>query len=214
MARNRRGIPHPRPTVPSSRWRCRRAGRASASRLSRHGLSLLVIFSLAFTSQQAGGADQREYAIKAAFLFHLAQFIEWPPEAMPPPEEPIRIGVIEPNPFGLLLEDVVQDATVRDHPILVEYVDSAEKALACQILFVPRAAGPVSRDLLDRLSNEPVLLVGEDRAFLWDGGMVSLIRLGDRVVIEVNLPALREANLTASSRLLRLARILNDSPEP
>lgn len=187
---------------------------AASSRSRLTSKMLLVLVSLGFFCHPGQGATTREYAIKAAFLFHLAQFVEWPEEGVPPPGDPFCIGVLQPNPFSHLLEEIVRDATVKDWPVVVTYFGPADPAADCQVIFVPRAPAATVQRVIDRFEGEPVLLVGEDLAFLSRGGMVSLVREGDRVTIVMNLTTLRQANLQASSRLLRLATIVDEPAAP
>lgn len=186
-------------------------------RLSRHGTRLhkwsrgLALAALmasvgSICHGQTDAADRREYAIKAAFLFHFTQFVVWPPEAMPPPGEPIRIGVVHSNPFGDMLEEIVRDETVEGREIEVVQVATVEEARQTQILFIPRTTPKPLRQALRDLEKEPILLVSDDVSFLRCGGMIALVRDKARVGILINRSALDEAGLSASSRLLRLAQ--------
>jgi hypothetical protein len=57
------------------------------------------------------------------------------------------------------------------------------------------------------LKARKILTVGESRDFLAHGGMILLVNEGGRVRFKVNLDALQEANLSVSSKLLRLAEV-------
>lgn len=178
-------------------------------------LALAALFtSLALTGQaQTIAAQQREFAIKAAFLLHFTQFIVWPPEALPAPGQPMKIGILAPNPFGNLLAEMVRDDTVEGRAVQVVEMTTIEEAEKVQILFIPRDAPRAQREGVAKLRGEPVLLVGEDPAFLRQAGMVALVRERERIVIMVNREALEEAGLSANSRLLRIAKTVGDSSD-
>jgi len=53
-----------------------------------------------------------------------------------------------------------------------------------------------------------VLTVGDGEGFIDEGGMIGLVRSGDRLQFDINQPALQRAGLRASSQLLKLARNL------
>ena len=36
-----------------------------------------------------------EYQVKAAFLYNFAKFVEWPPQAFPSPDSPLRFVLLE-----------------------------------------------------------------------------------------------------------------------
>jgi hypothetical protein len=60
---------------------------------------------------------------------------------------------------------------------------------------------------------EPILTVGEERDFIARGGIVSLYLDGSNVRFTINPAAADRAGLRISSRLLQLARIVDDSGE-
>src|SRR6267378_5783928 len=64
-------------------------------------------------------APVSEYQLKAVFLFNFAQFVEWPPAALPLENAPLVIGVLGKDPFGAHLDDVVRGETVNRHPLAV-----------------------------------------------------------------------------------------------
>jgi len=152
-------------------------------------------------------ADRQEYAIKAAFLLNISQFVEWPEEAFAG-GGPFVIGVLERNPFGPLLESLVRGQTVNKRPIVVRYARTWEEAeaLGCHLLFIPEGA---SRDPLTEARMRHTLLVSDSPDFAAGGGMVGLVRSRDRVRLEINRKALTAAGLRASSRLLGVATIVD-----
>jgi hypothetical protein len=77
-----------------------------------------------------------EYDLKAAFLFHFAQFVEWPTDAFAGPGTPITIGVLGEDPFGPSLDELVAGERIRNRPLLIRRYRSVEQVDACHILFV------------------------------------------------------------------------------
>src|SRR2546427_775619 len=64
------------------------------SLLARRALSLAVFLILLPATSGAGTKPTHEYDLKAAFMFHFAQFVEWPPEALPNGSTPLTIGFV------------------------------------------------------------------------------------------------------------------------
>jgi hypothetical protein len=75
----------------------------------------------------------------------------------------------------------------------------------CDVLYISGVAPAAVRSILNHSGSRPVLTVGDSEQFVRAGGMVGLVRSGDQIEIEVNLPALRGRQLNMSSRLLNLA---------
>jgi hypothetical protein len=58
-----------------------------------------------------------EYAVKAAYLFNFAKFVEWPKGTFGGNTEPILIGVLGEDPFGEDLDRTIDGKSVNGHTI-------------------------------------------------------------------------------------------------
>src|ERR1700686_1187095 len=71
-------------------------------------LRLSLVFCLLLISMiprtAAGQGDSAdEYELKAAMLYNLTQFVEWPASAYPDPQAPVLLCILGRDPFGSLL---------------------------------------------------------------------------------------------------------------
>jgi YfiR/HmsC-like len=148
----------------------------------------------------ASGHDQQR--VQAAFLYNFLKFCTWPGAA----DGPLVIGAFREAPDAALGE--VAGKTAGGRPVAVRRVDSLEEARTCQLLLVPVGSRPRLERLLAGLSGQPVLTVSEIEDFARLGGIIGLVRSGDRLRFEVNLDAARDAGLELSSQLLKLASIV------
>ena len=86
-------------------------------------LGLLALLAAALNGR--GEGDQpSEYQLKAAFLYHFAQLVNWPAEAFAQTNSPLVIGVLGENPFGNQLEESVRGKSVNGHPLAVKEVQT------------------------------------------------------------------------------------------
>ena len=67
-------------------------------------------------------------------------------------------------------------------------------------------------DVIRMLRWLPILTIGETPGFAERGGIIRFVLEDNRVRLEANVEAARQANLTISSRLLTLARIIQQPP--
>lgn len=174
---------------------------------SRAWLVASAVSLLAFSS--SGSAQgTREYDLKAVFIFRFASFVEWPDSAFRSPDEPLVIGILGKDPFGGALEDVVRSETARNRPIQVRRFADIQDVRDCHILFVSRSeAGRVSQ-IVRALHGRPILLVSDIDRFPAEGGMIGFTTAESRVQLAINVASVRDAGLTVSSKLLRLARVI------
>ncbi len=94
----------------------------------------LLIFSPGVQAAKQRAAD--EYELKAAFLFNIVKFVEWPSEAFAGASAPIVIGVSGADLFGARLDRVVDGQTVNGRPFRVERFPGVADVRGCHIVFV------------------------------------------------------------------------------
>ena len=148
-----------------------------------------------------------EYRVKAVFLFNFAQFVDWPADAFPDSTAPFVIGVLGSDPFGELLDETVRGEQLRGRPFQVRRYQTVDEIKACHILFIHQPAGDRVGEILSRLRDRPILTVSDDADFADQGGMVRFVNDRNRIRLEINPGAAQAANLTISSKLLRVAEI-------
>ncbi|HKQ39797.1 MAG TPA: YfiR family protein [Verrucomicrobiae bacterium] len=149
-----------------------------------------------------------EYDIKAAVLFNLGQFVDWPANAFASAESPLIIGVVGQNPFGRSLDRAVEGEMIQKRRIVVKYSETVDAIGPCHILFISRSEARKLPEILKTLKGKNTLTVSDMGQFAQNGGMVNLVTAGDRVRMIVNAPQLEAAGLRASSKLLRIAELV------
>lgn len=197
--------------------RVRAAEQSDARSRRRRGL-LRWLLPLGLFAALAGGVRagatmaeaEAEYDVKAAFLLNFARFIEWPKSAFEQPGSPFRIAVVGADPFGASLDRVVAGKSVEGHPIVVKRVSWGASLQEYHIVFFARSERERTSHIPAALKDAPTLAVGDTPGFAKHGGEVGFYLDQNRVRFEVNLEAMRRRHLTASSRLLALARIVRD----
>jgi hypothetical protein len=169
------------------------------------GLAAMALVIGPAVAAQPTPFEERE--VKAVFLLNFVQFVEWPSSAFEGPDSPIVIGVLGDDPFGRLLDDVVQGEVVKGRPVTAARFRRVEDVKTCHVLFVSPSETAAYDRILTALSGRPMLTVGETGTFT-SRGMIRFLTERNRVRLEVNLAAAKTAGLTISSNLLRAARIV------
>jgi hypothetical protein len=163
----------------------------------------IVLLLAALAPRAAANQASLEYDVKAAFVLNFVRYVEWPAAERTPP---LRLCVLQANPFGSRLEEAVSGEQWQGGAIEVRVVPDARRGGECHLLYVPAAAAARFAAAAPSLSTRPVLTVGEHDRFLEQGGMIRLFLEENRVRFSINQKAADAAGLHVSSRLLRLAR--------
>jgi hypothetical protein len=155
----------------------------------------------------AHGEPPPEYAVKAAFLFNFAKFVEWPGDAYTGPTSPIVIWVLGEDPFGDALGSL-KGKTANGRPIVVRYAATLGELERCHLLFVSASEKANLQKILQTTKGWSILTVGDMNGFAQDGGIINMVKEESRVGIEINLEAAQRSRLKISSKLLALAKIV------
>ena len=182
---------------------------------------LIAVFSMTLNwtvsaGAQAGDAsDSSEYLIKAGFIYNFAKFVEWPSTAFAEPDSPIVIGVLGTDPFGDIINHVVEGKKIGARGFVIrrfkwsKELKDLKDFKECRILFVSSSEKMHFEEIVEAVKGLPILTVGEAPGFAERGGMIRLMLEDNRVRFEVNVDAAHDGNLNISSRLLTLARIIS-----
>ena len=177
-------------------------------------LSISLSWAPGAFAQSPEVSDSSEYLIKAGFIFNFAKFVEWPSNAFAQPDSPIVIGILGTDPFGTIIDKIVQDKKIGARGFVVKRLKwgtDLKELRECKILFIGASERAHMDELVQMLRGLPILTVGETPGFAERGGVIRFVLEDNRVRFEVNVVAARQADLTISSRLLTLARIIQQS---
>lgn len=169
--------------------------------------TLLLVFGMFFTVAQT--TDNREYQVKAAFLFNFSQFVEWPATALPETKTPLVIGVLGENPFGAYLQEIVSGEEVNGHPLVVQQYKNAEEIKTCHILFINLAEKDKPEQVIASFKGRSILTVGDGNNFIKQGGIIRFITRNNKIQFQINPESAKDAGLMISSKLLKLAEIVH-----
>jgi hypothetical protein len=154
----------------------------------------------------------KEYDLKAAFLYHLTQFVEWPPEAFSVAEDPLVIGVLGTDPFGKTLNEIARDEVVKNRKLIIQRYRNVDEIKSCHILFISQSETGRLDEIFSGLKGRNILTVGDTDGFAQRGGMVRFITEKNKIKLRINLDSVKAASLTISSKLLRAADLVGSNP--
>jgi YfiR/HmsC-like len=160
----------------------------------------------------AQGYRSEEYELKAAILFNLLKFVEWPATAYSDAEAPIVLCTVGRDPFGPALDRFAGD-TVNGRRLVIRRLQRDDDLHCCHLVFVSSLERKLLPGFLKNLQGGPVLTVGEMDQFATRGGMVQLSVEDKQVHFTINLTAASRQQLRIRSNLLALARIVESTAD-
>jgi hypothetical protein len=170
----------------------------------RHAIVVCLLLAPDFSCDGvARAASTNEYQIKAAFLFNFAKFVVWPARAFADANTPLVIGVLGQDPFGSYLDQTVQGERVDNRQLVIQRYHSTAEIKNCHVLFISRSEAGRLSQIVSSLKSRNLLIVTDA-----DGGeggvIIRFVTEGNRIRFKIDAQAAKAANLTISSKLLRL----------
>lgn len=163
----------------------------------------------AFAPEAAVGQDSAgEYELKAAMLYNLTRFVEWPPSAYANPQASTVLCILGRDPFGDSLASLAANSDPGGRPMEIRHLANDRGIRGCQVVYISSSERKRIVQILSTLKGSSVLTVGEMAQFAAHGGMIQFSLEEKQVRFEINLDAASEADLKISSRLLVLARVV------
>jgi len=177
-------------------------------------LASLISVLLAFTASSTEAEQYRnEYQVKANYLYQMAKFIDWPElnnnsnssNSNSSNKPPLNFCVFGKDPFRGALEKVHLQK-VKNRVMHISYINQEFEISRCNILFVQKnAPSDFIKKRYPLIIKNNILTIGEDKEFSKNGGIISLSFNNQKLSIEINLQAAKDANIKVNSNLIEIA---------
>lgn len=172
------------------------------------------VMSLLLLASTQVGAEENisdEHMVKAAILYKLLRFIEWPEEQVQ--SNNIELCLFEHDPISQALEVLGKKNLNVIRKTISKNENSA--AIACDVLYASASsrldAGEWQNRLTSIKSSRPehaVLTVSDQTLFAEQGGMINLAVRNNRIRFRVNKGAAEQGSIQIGTTLLKLADIV------
>jgi len=173
------------------------------------GTGLLTALLLPLWGSWAhSGEIALEFKVKTAFVHNFIPYINWPEGTFKNGNEPVRIGVLGDGPLVRAIP-TLEEKNVSGRRIEVRVLDSLSDLNQLHILVVCESEKHRYREILDALPESGVLTIGNTASFVDLGGVIGFYLQEDKVRFKINLESARVQNLKISSKLLRLATLVD-----
>ncbi|MFY7866086.1 YfiR family protein [Roseateles sp.] len=189
-----------------ARRKCWRARRLLISTWIRTLAALLLWGGMSLLSSAVAAPEALigEYRLKAAFLYRITQFVEWPDPLPGSEDAAFTLCVLGSDPFGESLRELTT-RKVGHRRIALLYPSSVKDARVCQMVYLDEVTPKTVAELKSTLGELPILTVGGAPQFIDQGGAVGFVIEAGKLRMEINLDSVRRANLKPSAKLVEVA---------
>jgi uncharacterized protein DUF4154 len=170
-----------------------------------------LLFAVALMCASLAHAAQFSVeAVKAAYLFRFAQYVEWPDL---PAATPFVIAVSGAEDVAVHLERLLPGMSVDGRRVAVRRVTRAQELDGVHILYVGANAFARTRALRARAVERPILIVTDNERGLDGGGVINFIEVNRNLRFEISLNAADRSGLKINSALLAVAARVERRPQ-
>lgn len=165
----------------------------------KHWLLSLLVWVINPVMAADGNGVNREFQMKAAYLFHFAELTEWPTLDI------VTICLQGESPLRNFLPAL--EGQQIDGKAVHIMLDEAVNISQCKILVLSNLS-TLTGLLIEQAQRAHILLVSDVDGFAAQGGMVQFTLRDNKLKLVINLSAVKSARLKLSSKLLRMAEII------
>ena len=152
-------------------------------------------------------AMDRQGQFMAVYLFHFANFIEWPDSAFNDIDS-FNICINGKTEINKYIHDI-EGEEVKGRKIIILNNISSDSLKDCQILFISH--NDYERNKIEKYSiKKYTLLVSDKESFISDGGVIQYYIVNNKLRLKINLEVAKRFGLKISSKLLRIAKVVRE----
>lgn len=165
----------------------------------------IALLLAAATPAAAQRTEAPEAALKAAYLFKFAGYIEWAESDFGSPSAPLAIGVMGADDVAAELSRIAANRSIAGHPLAVKRLAEGDSPQGVQMLFAGRDTARLAA-VARAAQSQGTLVVTDVERGLEMGGAINFVPLGDRLGFEVSLDSAEKSGHRISARMLNVAR--------
>jgi len=180
-------------------------------------LALMVIGTLLAPQVAFCSHAEAKNEIRVAFIYNIFRFITWPQQLPARTDNTMTICLFHHNFLGDALE-TLKSKQIHKRPLHTRVIQSLTEVEPCDALVIPgRQMDGFREEFAQYGLPEHTLTLADFSGTLHEhvpheGISIALIRKGVNLGFEINLRAMRQRGFSASSELLKLAIITEESP--
>ena len=189
------------------RLSCGLRAHARASLFAFCALLCISPFFAAAAFAQNADSISREQSIKAAYLYHLTKFVDWPKDHQHSIGETINLCVYGDSAFNQFLQHI-ESRSAKGRPIkLIKLVDKKSPESRCEIVYFSNK-DQAEVELVQAYNQQATLTVSEQPDFLDSQGMVAMVLINNHIRLQINHTLAKQAGINMSANLLEVAALV------
>lgn len=166
-------------------------------------LCAILLIILPLTAQR----KMEESSLKILIISRFFDFVKWPVESDPGSNRFV-VGLLGDTPLRRQKDKLKKRIRITGKTVEIIDVENLDQIRRCRTLIIGPSEADRLREILDSIGGRPILTISDSEGFGEQGVHINLYRFGKTLKFEINFPAVRKSGLIFSSKLYKLARII------
>ena len=149
--------------------------------------------------------DKDETTVKALFVYNFTKYIEWPEQNI---SQQFRIGILGESAINDKLSMILKGKKIYNRTVEIKEIKSLDEIGGCQILYITKNTSEKLKQVLDRYSQNEMLIVTEEKNMAVKGAGINIIEKDQKIRFEMNNTAIKKAGLKVANQLYELAIVI------
>jgi hypothetical protein len=171
----------------------------------RYGLAAFIACGILLAPLFARADDNKEYLVKAAFIYNFVKFIQWPGDLAIGKKTNIDVCVVGDGPLLSTINVFKAASTAKLSLSLVEEKNWRNAPSHCHILFIGDSEEGNVAEIVAGLKGQPILTVSDIDHFAENGGMIGFTTSDNKIKLIVNTRSTAAAGMKVDAQLLEIA---------
>ena len=170
--------------------------------------SYLLVFSCVIGPVLA--AELAISSLKVAYIYNIAKFTRWPVTTWTSPADSFKLCFYGNDSVSEGLVQL-QKKQINGHSVVVLRAEETHNFQQCNAFYINTPDRRRYRYLLSFINQQTVLVITDNSPFFEYGGLINLVQTKQRLRFQVDKTQLANSQLKFSSKLLKLALLVDDS---
>jgi hypothetical protein len=177
----------------------------------KHSKLIMITLSCIIFLSSNSFANANEFRLKAAYIRNFTLFVDWPSQQTTTNnyKTTFNIGVISNNGIGDALIELAKQKLLKQKQTQVSLIENLNDLKQYNIIYITNSAKHLIPKIIELTKSIPVLLISETKNSAQKGVHINFFKTTDQYLrFEINTNSFTNSHLRVSSRLLKLAKII------
>ena len=171
-------------------------------------LIFILLTSPILLLPNVGQSADSEQALKAAIIYKLPKFVQWPETSFSNKEQDFHICLIGNQSLERSL-NALQERKIKKRSVRISLISYNEiNNQGCHLLFISKSKKKYLKTILNDVEKKPILTISDMKFFANNGGNIEIYRKNKHFAFRINNQTAKQSKLILAAPLLSMSKVI------